>query len=70
MICVNRSGWINEMQEMEKCSLNPGLVFLLLERRKEKKKGKGKRDPGQMHLGRVPGRSRERQKFAERQKDH
>lgn len=44
--------------------------FPPLREEKRKKKGKGKRDPGQMHLERVPGRSRERQKFAERQKDH
>lgn len=45
--CVNTLGWINEIQEMGKRSLNPELVFLLLEIKKEKK---GKEDPGKMHL--------------------
>lgn len=39
------------MQEMEKCSLNPGLVFLLLERRKEKKKGKERGTQGKCTWG-------------------
>lgn len=46
--CVNTLGWGNEIQEMGKCSLNPKLIFLLLEIKKEKK---GKEDPGKMHLG-------------------
>lgn len=46
--CVNSLGRINEIQEMGKRSLNPELVFLLLEVKKEKK---GKGDPGKMHLG-------------------
>lgn len=46
-VCVNTLGWINEIQEMGKRSLNPELVFLLLEIKKEKK---GKEDPGKMHL--------------------
>lgn len=36
---VNRLGWINEMQEMGKCSLNPDLFFLVLEEKKGKERG-------------------------------
>lgn len=65
--CVNTLGWINEVQEWGKRSLNPELVFLLSEIRKGKER---KGEPRENEPGRVPGWSREVEKFAERQKDH